>query len=491
MSPCLLRLCAWRLRAIVLNLPFVVGLASVAQLLALAGCDVRGEMPGAETPSRHVADATQTATAAGDAAAVLPGSGSGPDTAAALDANAAPNPREASPGITDAGASDRDASGHDVGEDPAREAGLEAGRDAEAPDAALGSLDASAAEPGPSWILGEPLDAKPGVWTYTEFPDSQCRDGSRAGIALSKQAGSTKLMIYLEGGVYCFDGLTCLINPANVDDLIFNSARRAPTEGIFDRDNPANPVRDWNFVYVPYCTGDGHGGGKATLSDVQGGPRQQRFVGHDNLRKFLRRVVPTFPNLSDLLLTGMSAGGFGVLQTLALVQEAFPRLKVRYIDDSGPVPSKAVAAPCLQTLERTLWGLDATSLAACGASCPHPDDYLQDNALYLARRFADRPAGFISSIEDGAMRMFLGVGLRNCTGSLLFDSVSAEAYAADLLAFRERLRAFPAYGTFLAPGTQHTWLRSNSFYTQTSQGTKLVDWFAKIANDQAAGHIGP
>ena len=34
--------------------------------------------------------------------------------------------------------------------------------------------------------------------------------------------------------------------------------------GIFNFDNPLNPLRDYSFVVVPYCTGDGHLGNAVT-----------------------------------------------------------------------------------------------------------------------------------------------------------------------------------------------------------------------------------
>lgn len=41
--------------------------------------------------------------------------------------------------------------------------------------------------------------------------------------------------------------------------------------GVFDLANPRNPVADWSFVYVPYCTGDIHSGSRtAARPDATG-----------------------------------------------------------------------------------------------------------------------------------------------------------------------------------------------------------------------------
>ena len=62
---------------------------------------------------------------------------------------------------------------------------------------------------------------------------------------------------------------------------------------MFNRGNARNPVKDWNFVYVPYCTGDVHLGTKDN-GMVEGVDGAQHFVGRLNMKAFLNRIVPTF-----------------------------------------------------------------------------------------------------------------------------------------------------------------------------------------------------
>ena len=92
--------------------------------------------------------------------------------------------------------------------------------------------------------------------------------------------------------------------------------------GILDRTNAANPVKDWSFVYVPYCTGDFHGGNNVTTVPGASGP-PQHFVGYANVGMYLDRLVPTFHNATRILLAGLSAGGFGAVFNYARVAEAF------------------------------------------------------------------------------------------------------------------------------------------------------------------------
>jgi hypothetical protein len=94
---------------------------------------------------------------------------------------------------------------------------------------------------------GDPITGTDKTWTWIPFPDTQCRDGSPAGVSVNLNSGSNKVMIFLEGGGACFSADTCGSNPANVPTT---AQKPANVTGVFDRANTQNPVGDWNFVYV-------------------------------------------------------------------------------------------------------------------------------------------------------------------------------------------------------------------------------------------------
>ncbi|HEX5659437.1 MAG TPA: pectin acetylesterase-family hydrolase [Polyangiales bacterium] len=351
--------------------------------------------------------------------------------------------------------------------------------------------DDGGSEPAPKIILkpftatGQALTAPAKTWTWIDFPDTQCRDGSMAGIAVSLNPASTNLMIYLEGGGACFDQLSCAITPPNAD--VWKAEKK---DGLFARSNPENPVGDWNWVYVPYCTGDTHAGDNRDV--MIDGVGLNQFVGYANMKKYLNRVVPTLPNPSNVLLTGISAGGFGAAQNALLVQAAFPNVPVKLIDDSGPPLSTAVIPQCLQTKWRTLWGLDKTYLADCGEACAaYEDDFVQPLALAMANTFSDRPAGLIESTRDAVISRFFGAGLDNCTGTALLSQVPAELFSADLAAFRELLEPFPKFGTWTPDGERHTWIAGSDLYTANIGGKRLVEWVRDIIEGRNPGNYGP
>jgi hypothetical protein len=330
-----------------------------------------------------------------------------------------------------------------------------------------------------------PLSAPHGTWTWVDFPNTQCRDGSSAGLGLSLNEDSRKVMIFLQGGGACFDALTCAGNPSNV-----SGQRGELRAGLFARREVDNPVRDWNHVLVPYCTGDVHAGTQAEGA-VDGVPGTQRFVGRLNLEQYLRRIVPTFPDAEQVLLTGISAGGFGAAASVKLVQEAFGDVPVTLIDDSGPPMSSTYLPECLQRRWRQTWGLDGSILRDCGGDCPRRDDFMVAYTLHVARAYPERLGGLIETTADSVITLFFGYGAGDCTGSLLTPLPAAD-FTAGLLEYRAILQDEGAnLGTYYIDGDTHTWLASDALYARTTDGVRLIDWVADIVQGRGAAHVGP
>ena len=73
----------------------------------------------------------------------------------------------------------------------------------------------------------------------------------------------------MQGGGACFNSQSCLGPPRRhhqADGLEWTG-----DDGLMDRANAQNPVKDWNFVFIPYCTGDVHAGfNEASKADGAG-----------------------------------------------------------------------------------------------------------------------------------------------------------------------------------------------------------------------------
>ena len=194
-----------------------------------------------------------------------------------------------------------------------------------------------------------PAKADTGSWTWIPLENTLCRDGSKTGVGVRVLPDANAVMIYLQGGGACYDAKSCEQNAnAPIAGKNFSRAKfydwvkTLGNQGVFNTENPSNPVARWNHVYVPYCTGDLHGGDREDAL-VPGVPGKQQFVGHRNLRNILKLVAPYFRDADDVALIGASAGGFGVLINYPQVVEAFGGRSVAALVDSAPIiPESAI-----------------------------------------------------------------------------------------------------------------------------------------------------
>jgi cysteine-rich repeat protein len=318
------------------------------------------------------------------------------------------------------------------------------------------------------------------TWQYFEIPGTQCIDGTPAGFSVNFNPASTKLAIYLEGGGACFNRFC--------ENLFSRGPNMPSSGGIFDRNNTANPIKDWTWVYIPYCSGDVYGGqGETMLAN-----KLRKFYGYPNHTAFLERLVPSFTS-DQVLLTGSSAGGFGAAVNYAQTQRAFGDTPVALIDDSGPPMTAEVFPPCLQTLWRTTWGLEKTMLAECGADCTNPNDFIGDLFDHVRKTFPNMRGGLFSSVGDQTIRTFAGYGwgggYNMCED--IPTAVTTTVYQAGLDALRTNAMAIgPSFGTFYIPGNSHTILRSANVYTTMAGGKTVAQWVTETLGGTTS-HVGP
>ena len=334
-------------------------------------------------------------------------------------------------------------------------------------------------DPGPL----EPLPEAPvGEWLYVEIDGMVCRDGSPAGIAVRYAENSDLLGLYFQGGGACFNELSCLINPENVNPGQFDPG---PSGGLFDNTNPDNPLMDYNWIFFPYCTGDVFFGREANGS-IPNGPQDQMFVGHDNVLLAMERIVDTFPDLADVFLTGQSGGGFGAAANYDTIAGYFPNNDVNLVDDSGPIFRDEYLAPCLQQQWRDVWGIDGALPQDC-AGCFNEDGGGLSNFLsFVQDKYPNATAGLISSHADGTISQFFGFGADNCTA--LFPSFPN--FQDALYDLRDNVLTGDNFGTYYLEGNSHTYLSGNDYYELEVSGVILSDWVADIIAGDAQ-HVSP
>jgi len=340
-------------------------------------------------------------------------------------------------------------------------------------------------------------------WTWVPFADAKCRDGSSTGIAINLGSNSDKLMIFLQGGGACFNATTCTGNPSSFAAADFGALDVVCTgsedhkctnvnSGILDRTNPTNPVKDWNYVFVPYCTGDVHGGNNP-VGTVPGVAGTQQFVGYANIGLYLARLAPTFPSTKRVLLTGVSAGGFGSVAAYGPIARAFASAQVDMVDDSGPPMSDPYLAGCLQDLWRQTWGLDSTLLPDCGGECSNIATRFLDLYQHQIKTHPGAYFGQVESTDDNATTSYFGFGINRCAG---YQQLSEAQFTAGLQDMESRLSSYSNTGAFVFSGSAHTSLQGCDFYTRTAGGGStgggvvLNEWVRDLLNSSIK-NVGP
>ncbi len=316
---------------------------------------------------------------------------------------------------------------------------------------------------------GDVIDAPNETWTWVPFADSACGNGSPTGIAISKTSRSDKLLLFLNGGGACWDQLTCdTLNLASYINTGFGEADATQSfgtlggTGIFNRDNPDNPFADYSFVFVPYCTGDVHAG------DNPNAPDGKAHVGYLNVGAFLNRVVPTFAKASQVVLSGASAGGFGVLMNYDRVARAFgSSVPVVLLDDSGPPMAPQYLTESLQTSTLvTAWN----SLVHLPEGCPDVGVGKMENVYEcLSTLYPDGRFGLLVSEQDQVIRSFYGYGLQQFP-------MNAAAFQEGLYDVASRLEKLDRWRYYFIAGDKHTWVGDEPVGGTTVSGVKITDW---------------
>ncbi len=379
---------------------------------------------------------------------------------------------DAGDGTADAGSVERDA-GHDAGFVSMCPPGVPM------PE----PWDCTTAEPV---TAGEAITAEPMTWTWVGFDSAVCMNGSATGIGVNLNPESTRVLIVLEGGGACFDTVSCLgaANPDGYGETQFTrDVSGVLRRGILDRSDAANPFADWSFVYVPYCTGDVHGG--QNTSGIGG----RYFLGHQNFSWYLTRLVPTFPDATEVVLAGRSAGGLGTIVNYPQAANAFGCTPVHVLNDAGGLLPDQYLRPCLQSTVREVWNLDPAVPSDC-AQCSCPDGGGLVNVLpWAAARYPDRRFAFLTSLEDNTMRSFYGYGYSpRCDFP---QNMPGEDYAAGLMGTRELLSGADNFATFYVTGDQHTFTYQSLGLNSTG-GTTLGDWLGlMVEGDASWDDVGP
>lgn len=198
---------------------------------------------------------------------------------------------------------------------------------------------------------GNYKDIKPGC-AFSYLPDSAGLPNKPFHFYYRKGT-KPQTIIYLNGGGACWNDATCL---TSLTVPITPTTRPAYNPSVEDENNPAllggimdttradNPLKDWNMVFIPYCTGDAHIGSKDSIYTDPSGiinagqPVVVQHRGFDNfmaVREWLKNR-PDRAATGQVLVAGSSAGAYGALMNFSRIYSIYPATtRISLLADGG------------------------------------------------------------------------------------------------------------------------------------------------------------
>jgi hypothetical protein len=343
-----------------------------------------------------------------------------------------------------------------------------------APDSSrldAGSTSDAAAPADSGVMLGEPIDVPDDQWSWVNFPDSFCDDGTPTGIGIRPSSTSSNVLIFMNGGGACWDWDSCVVFNTSTHGP-FGSAQFAQLaggldSGAFSTSNANNVFRDWNMIFVPYCTGDVHGGDNVATYARGDEMRQFFHVGRANYLAFAKRLAATFPSPAKLVLSGSSAGGFGASFNYVTTRTYWPTGQVYLIDDSGPALAGDRINPNLRNAWFQSWDLGTALDENCGVDCRTDFSIAYTR---LSERYPNDRFALLSSLRDQVIRTYFGLS------PTTFESALLEMSAAVI-------DPLPNFRYFFTTGEEHTMLGAPDQFE--TGGVDLFEWMQLMVTDDA------
>jgi hypothetical protein len=301
-----------------------------------------------------------------------------------------------------------------------------------------------------------------------------------------KRGTVNKLVMYYQGGGACWDTNTCItfgvfdqdVNPSGSDNP------NNTTTGFGDLTNPNNPFKDWNIVFVAYCTGDIHFGD--ALPNYSG--NTIRHKGWHNARIAEKFAREHFVAPDELFITGSSAGAYGAFFNAPLNIDVWPSATASVLADAG----NGIITPSFLQNEFNQWNFQAhlpTNIPGIQESISDGTGIPAYTAAVTAFYPDARWAHYSSSYDGGTggQTGFYNVML-NLHPPMLLEWLNwwhASCAWNDIMVQQahDTAAAIPSnYRYYIGTGSRHTMYGSNKVYTDNTSGTLIVDWVNQMLN---------
>jgi hypothetical protein len=312
-------------------------------------------------------------------------------------------------------------------------------------------------------------------------------DGSEYYL-LTKKGTSNKWIIFFSGGGMNWDEASTA-SPITISSMLQGEPLTYFTNvpfyqlstmgGILEADNKNNPFNDWNFIYIPYSTGDFHIGNNAVTYEKNNKTHSSYHNGKSNVLACLNWFFNNVAQPDKIFICGESAGGFGAAFWTPYIAEHETNTQIFEYSDSSYITTDKWA-----DIVDSYWNADfkhtfgyepkadiiATALSYDAVFYPNIT-FLQSNTLYdnLLINFQKRLNGV--QADDSEYKDIWSEQMLNAAKKLAYNYKNYKYFITNYSLDAKK-------GT-----TPHTLSVADSFYDAKEEDISLCDWlFNSVEN---------
>ncbi|MGV6809088.1 MAG: pectin acetylesterase-family hydrolase [bacterium] len=309
--------------------------------------------------------------------------------------------------------------------------------------------------------------------------ETQCIGGKPYAFYVRETAASNKLLIYFQAGGACPAGVPCDPDkPSFFDPSVVIEGHEESYSGTFwDHDNPAtmsgifdlkearNPFKDYNIVFVNYCSADVHLGNRDYTNITH--------RGYKNTQAVLAWTYQQFKQPDHLVVAGGSAGALATPFYAGLIAHHYPQTTMLVLGDSAG-SYRANLKPTFSN-----WGVPTVMKSDSAYEQYTDNDLTFETAWHVnMQRFPQIKFAQFNTWEDKTQQQFLYL-------------LAAKQPINYLL--KENLLDLKHYNNFYSytiEDNYHMILDRDKFYHEKAAGIYFHQWVTDLLSGKAVNHIG-
>jgi hypothetical protein len=292
-----------------------------------------------------------------------------------------------------------------------------------------------------------------------------------------------KLVVYYQGGGACWSYGTCAaptFDPYGGDPRGYHG-------GFSSYDDPRNPFKDWNAVFVSYCTGDIHWGDATYVYEQNGDTLPVEHRGTVNARVVEKWARDHFVMPDEVFVTGSSAGAYGAIANApTLMEETWPSSHFDVLGDAG----NGVITQDFLVNDIGKWGIEKNvprwikALDVPLEQLSIVDVYAEVARYYPWNRFATYATAYDggSGGQSGFYNIMLQDG--NPLAGLSWWNATCEWDEKMRAQNNETAMRAPNFRYYIGTGSRHTMWGADKVYDDTTGGVPtVVSWIEAMLDD--------